>query len=119
MGAAANRGLRRAGPGVPARSRAGGTALAPLGRGTYGAPSPGEGGGCTDGVCLVDLHGRPAKVSCGRCLPQSDGVELGGAEQWHLPRATADQQTGECADAALAVFRGVATGAAVRRPSLV
>ena len=81
------------------------------GRGPRGAPGPGQGGGRADGVCLVDQHGRPAEVSCGRRLPQGDGVELGGAEQRDLPGAAADQQAGQCADAAMALFRGVAAGA--------
>src|SRR5271157_69744 len=84
--------LRPAGLGSTARSQSSGTAVAQLGRGTCGAPSPREGGGCANGVCLVGEHGRPAEVSCSWCVPQSDGLEPGGTQQRDLPRAVADQQ---------------------------
>src|SRR5262249_59149742 len=51
--------------------------------------------------------------------PQSDGVEPGRAEQRHLPGAVADQQAGQRAGAAMALFCGVAPGAALRGASLV
>src|SRR5208337_262204 len=60
--------LRPAGLGGTARSQASGTAVAQLGRGTCGAPSPREGGGRANGVCLVGEHGQPAEVSCGWCV---------------------------------------------------
>src|SRR5262245_46507991 len=49
----------------------------------------------------------------------SDGVEPGGAEQRPVPRAVADQQAGERAGAAMALFRGLAADPERRRASLV
>ena len=88
--AASDPGLRPAGTGGPSGGPTCGTAVASLGRGTRGAPSPRKGGGRADGVCVVDEHGRPAEVSCGGGLPQSDGIEPGGAEQRQISRALAD-----------------------------
>ena len=70
-------------------------------------------------VCLLGGGGGPPAVPCGGCLPQGDGVEPEGAEQREIPGRIADQQAGRCAGAAMAVFRGVAAGATVRRASLV
>ena len=57
MAAASDPGIRRAGAGRPAGSQSSATAVAQLGRGASGAPSPREGGGRADGVCLVGEHG--------------------------------------------------------------
>ena len=46
-------------------------------------------------ACVLWTSTGDPRVSCGRRLPQGDGVELGRAEQWHLPRAAADQQAGQ------------------------
>src|SRR5271157_993458 len=84
--------LRPPGFGSTARSQSSGTAVAQLGRGTCGAPSPREGGGRANGLCLVGEYGRPAEVSYSWCVPQSDGLEPGGTQQRDLPREVADQQ---------------------------
>ena len=118
-GNGARSGMTRGGRWRRGRRPGGAVAVARAGRGECGPAGPRQGRGGGDGVCLVDEHGGPDEVSCGGGLPQGDGIEPGGAEQRPLSGAAADQQAGQCAVAAMALFRGAAAGAARRRASLV
>src|SRR3954451_14965320 len=54
LAAASDPGVRRAGAGRPAAGQSRATAVASVGRGASGPPGAGQGGGCADGVYLVD-----------------------------------------------------------------
>src|SRR5262249_45196047 len=57
MATASGPGICREGTRRPAAIGSSATAVESVGRGTPGPPGAGEGGGCTDGVCLVGEHG--------------------------------------------------------------
>ena len=63
--------------------------------------------------------GDPRKYHAAAAYRKAMGLNLVERSSGTVPRAVADQQAGECAGAAMALFRGVAAGPALRRASLV
>jgi hypothetical protein len=67
-----------------------------------GHPGAGTGGGRGDGVRVVGIRGRSARVFLRGGVPQSDGPEPDGVQQRGLSGATANQQARGVVGAALA-----------------
>ena len=119
MGEASDPGLCPAGPAGPSAGPAWRGPAAGFGPWAWRAGSARPGDRHPDGVCVVGEHGGPAPVSCGGSLSQSHGPEPGRAFQWRVPGGVADQQTGQCPFAAMAVLCSLASGAEGGRAFLV